>query len=414
MMDINTQNNNNDNNDDNNDYIIYNLSKIPNFNEILYNQPIKEENKKYINKLNKVEYKINENIFYIIRYDKTILNYDLISNFGLCRSVVVNSNSNSNNYNNYKNEIIGFSPPKSIASDLFIKKYPIIDENILVEEFVEGIMLNLFWINITENIGFWEISTRNYLGTYCLNVKELFMETITELNVNINVILNNKYCYSLILQHPKNKLISVIKEPKLYLIGIYKIINNREDIQVISYNIYNFTKTYSSLNYPLLYDKKNYSELLEKYASMNTNYNIMGFVLYNKLTGERTKVYNPVYEQTKNLLLEYNPYTLYETLIEINEKKREINSLYNLFSETLYNNYINCYIKKNHHLDYYSEQFKKHLLNLHKIYIKELINKKKYITKEIVKNYINKLEPIELMYSLNYNIRKRLLDYRKL
>ena len=34
---------------------------------------------------------------------------------------------------------------------------------------------------------------------------------------------------------------------------------------------------------------------------MNTNYNTLGFVLINKVTGERAKIRNPVYEQVRQL-----------------------------------------------------------------------------------------------------------------
>ena len=60
-----------------------------------------------------------------------------------------------------------------------------------------------------------------------------------------------------------------------------------------------FTNT--TIKFPLVYEEKTYSELIDKYASMNTDYNTLGLVLINKVTGERAKIRNPVYEQVRQL-----------------------------------------------------------------------------------------------------------------
>ena len=44
-----------------------------------------------------------------------------------------------------------------------------------------------------------------------------------------------------------------------------------------------------------------YEKLDEKYASMNTSYDILGYVVYNTTTGERMKMRNPMYEEVKAL-----------------------------------------------------------------------------------------------------------------
>ena len=89
----------------------YNLSASTGFNDIIKGNDIEMLN---ILKLNKVESRTaNNSIYRVIRYDKIFLNTDLISSYGLCRSVIVNCN----------NKVVGFAPPKSIPCDEFIKKY---------------------------------------------------------------------------------------------------------------------------------------------------------------------------------------------------------------------------------------------------------------------------------------------------
>ena len=46
------------------------------------------------------------------------------------------------------------------------------------------------------------------------------------------------------------------------------------------------------------------------------------------------------------------------------------------FTDQLYQNYINCYIKKQKKVKDYPYNFKIHMFNLHKIYIEELMQQK--------------------------------------
>jgi hypothetical protein len=56
-----------------------------------------------------------------------------------------------------------------------------------------------------------------------------------------------------------------------------------------------FATMNTSVMFPKKYSFNSYSELIEKYASMNTSYDILGVVLYNVVTGQRAKIRNPVY-----------------------------------------------------------------------------------------------------------------------
>jgi hypothetical protein len=86
----------------------YNLSEIPDFNNIVLGLPVTDSITSNILKLNKVECRTSNNAKYsVIRYDKNLLTCDLIPTYGLCRSIIVNS----------QNRVVSFSPPKTISSE---------------------------------------------------------------------------------------------------------------------------------------------------------------------------------------------------------------------------------------------------------------------------------------------------------
>lgn len=400
----------------------YILSDIPGFNEMV-NSTNSITN---ILKLNKVECRSSNNARYtVIRYDKQMLAHDLISTYGLCRSIIVNSH----------NKVVCFAPPKSISSDTFIKRYSEDTDGIVAEEFVEGTMINVFWDPSIGLTGGWEIATRNTVGAtskfYKTNNGKTFREMFLEAAHKNNLILqrlNPEYCYSFVLQHPENRIVVPFKNPQLYLVGIYSIKNYDNNISVSFYDTQTCKELFqiynTSIQFPEIYKFNTYSELIEKYASMNTSYDVVGVVLHNKLTGERAKIRNPVYEQVK-LLRGNQPKIQYQYLCLRKEGKvcdylkfypeykKEFSTLrdqVHLFTDTLFTNYISCYIKKEKPLKEFSEQYRTHMFNIHQKYLNELREKSLFVTNSVVIKYVNELHPSLLMYCLNFQMRKRNVD----
>ena len=277
-----------------------NLSLIPEFNHIINND---NNDTSSILKLNNVESRTSSNQKYkVIRYDKNFLSVDLTSTYGLARSIILNSD----------NKVVSFAPPKSIQPDVFIRTYSENCETIRAEEFVEGTMVNVFWDETIGLSGSWEITTRNTVGatssfyknSQAKTFRTMFLEAAKENNLFLDK-LNKIYCYSFVLQQPQNRIVVPFKKPELYLVALYHIDNSdKNNILVYSMDIKE-VKCYdwsgATIKFPEIYEFEKYSELIEKYASMNTPYYILGVVLYNYLTGERTKIRNPVYEQVRNL-----------------------------------------------------------------------------------------------------------------
>ena len=80
------------------------------------------------------------------------------------------------------------------------------------------------------------------------------------------------------------------------------------------------------------------------------------------------------------------------------------------WTNQLYQNYINCYIKKQKPLKEFPYNFKIHMFNLHMLYIDELRGEKSFVSKKVVVDYVNNLPPPKLMYSLNYIYNKHTDD----
>lgn len=425
--------------------LLYNLSNINEFIELINNEKMKDSepsccdescsdvtnnlNKSKVLKLNRIISRSpnsNGQLYKVITYDKTFLYVDTIPTYGLFRSVILNSD----------NKVICFAPPKSLPPDSFILANPEKSEDLVAEEFVEGTMINVFWNQNIGVAGDWEISTRNTVGASSSFYKSdnsktfrsMFLEAMNENNLMFES-LNPCYCYSFVLQHPENRIVVPFKKPQLYLVGLYCIDNVfQNNIYVYSVDINSVKKMDwgpCTIKFPEVYEWSNYKDLIDKYASMNTSYDILGVVIHNKKTGERTKIRNPVYEQVRNLKgnqpkLQYQYLCLRKEgkvsdfIKYYPEHKNELSSFrdqLHLFTNTIFTNYISCYIKKEKPLLEFCEQYRTHMYNIHQLYLNELREKKLFVTNRIVIEYVNKLHPSLLMYSLNFQMRKKKNDF---
>ena len=398
-----------------------NLSELPDFNNLV-NGSISESK---ILKLQQIECRTsNKQKYSVIRYMKEYLCLDMIPTYGLCRSVILNSTNN----------VVGFAPPKSIPSDSFIKMYPEKSDHLVAQEFIEGTMINAFWDPSVGLTGSWEISTRNtvgatssfFKGSNQKTFRTMFLEAMTAINLSLDS-LNKDLCYSFVLQHPDNRIVVPFKNPDLYLVAVYHIKIVDGNWTALSYpmsDLKNYNWGPAVIKFPQVYEWNTYTELIEKYASMNTSYSVMGVVVYNNLTCERMKIRNPVYEQVRSLRgnqpkLQYQYLSLRKEgkvadfLKFYPENKKEFSTFrdqVHLFTSTLFANYIACYVKKEKPLKEFSDQYRTHMFNIHKIFMDDLREKKMFVTNTTVINYVNNLHPSLLMYCLNFQMRKRNVD----
>lgn len=398
---------------------MYPLS-TPEFDQVMKGNEIKELNVH----ASKILVAGNEYTYRVVRYNKDILYVE--HSYGIYRSVVINQ----------ENEVVSFAPPKSLSVEKFVEMHPTKTSDIVAEEFVEGTMINLFWDRMLND---WNISTRNSVGAIAYfyktatakTFKTMFYEALHQTNLDLNK-LNKAHCYSFVLQHPENRIVVPIKNPLLYLVQVYAIEKHEDNwfADIISMKnvrqdpVWNET----GIRFPEVYEGwSNYSELEDKYASRNTEYNVMGVVVKNVETNERCKFRNPVYEDVRHLRgnqpkLQYQYLTLRksgkisEYLKFYPECKKEFSKFrdqLHVFTNTLYNNYVSCYIKKEKPLGEYSGQFKTHMFNIHKLYLDTLKADKKHVTNTVVIHYVNGLHESQQMHALHYHLKKQFVDTAK-
>lgn len=396
--------------------LIYSLSIVPGYEEYIKNGRIEQAYTKYYEEYKYItkEYQT----YYILQYNKQLMTIDLIDRIGLLRSVIF-----------YKNRLVSFTIPKFQSAELFMIENPELEkEDMEVTELIEGIMISVFYNKAYGINGGWEIATRNNIGgnTYVTNtkkIKDLFREACKTNNLCLHI-LNPNYCYNFILQHPEYKLKLNIFSPQIYLIEVYEIRMNKYIYKLDIKDIINAKEWYNcQVKTPKIIDKQDYTQLIKEYGSGNSDYKSLGVVLLNKKTGKRAKILNPIYNQLdldmnnykslyKYLMLRYNG-KMKEYLEENNEKKKEwsvYRDMVHMYTNTLFQNYMDFYVKKIGKIEDYGEQYRMHMKILHKKYINEFLPKKLYMNNTRVKEYVNKLLPKHLIYSLLFVERRQKLD----
>ena len=360
---------------------------------------------------NDINYKSRQ--YKIIKYNKE--NYKKLFNedqlkYSWLRSIIFDNDDN----------LLVLAPAKSVNYEFF-KQYNTIEE-CYAEDFIDGTMINLYYDN---NLQSWEICTRSTIGannTFYNNktFKEMFYDICYSIDFNLSMLNSHKnLTFSFVIQHPSNRIVAPVLNYSLYLIKIMNIENIGNNIYNINfYNVHSFLQTNNikSLCYCNRYNIDTYDNIYNYYNSFNCPYYILGVNIYNK-NGSRTKIRNANYVNIKILKgnqpkLQYNYFCLKkekkinEFLLYFPEHSIEFQSykseMYN-YTNNLYNNYVKCFIKKLNVLKEYPHEYKIHMYNLHKLYNETLKFENKYVDKKIVINYINSLQPAQLMYVINYS-----------
>jgi len=352
-----------------------------------------------------------DNKIYMLNYDKEKLTEENTTTLGLFRSIITDGK-----------RILCFSPPKSLKFTNFCSKSKI--ENTLIENFIEGTMINVFYHN-----GEWDCATKGIIGAKCKFFRDypktfrvLFLEAMNESGLEFEM-LNKEHCYSFVLQHPENRIVVPFTETKLYLMNVYKCDKNVEEVSKEEIlNIENIKLFVPEIEKEQYKNYNNYLDLFNYFTSLNFDYKKMGIVL--KENGVRTKIWNSNYLKVK-CLRGNNPKIQFQYYNLLKDKKLfdflrfypEYKGLFNnykleLFSwtEQLWKNYKGCYIRKEKPLKEYPKQFRTHMFQIHQKYLNDLKPDNKKTDKLFIIKYVNYLEPAQLMYSVNYVYRDFQVD----
>ena len=384
-------------------------------------------------KIKKIKYTQNAAEYYILKYNKAALSTEEYETYGLCRSIIIRNG-----------KILSFAPPKSVSLDQNPHANMMID---YAEDFIDGTMINLFYDEIKDD---WEIATRStvganmyfyldrwndYLDKHPVSVskssikkkktfRDMFYEACEVNNINI-ALLDKTYCYSLVVQHPENRIVVPVDYPKVFLIRAYKIDNEEYTVREVSPSMLmsessGFANT--TIMYPGRYPVDSLENLSRYFNGEQTPYYLVGIMVYSK-TGARGKIRNHNYErirvlrgnQTKLLyhyldLRKQGDGRVKQFILFYPEFSRhfdEYRERVHEYTQTLYENYCKCFIKKEQKLNEYPPEYKVQMYKLHKHYLETLKMLGQYVNKRVVIEYFNGLEPAQQMYLLNFQYHNR-------
>jgi hypothetical protein len=334
---------------------------------------------------------------------------ETIQGRGLFRSVVIND----------AGDIVSFSPPKTVTFN-GAEDTPVLDADeirlsqFIVEEFVEGTMINLFYNpNIAAGSGSeanatagWELSTKGVVGGAIVvpgsnkrnqrpppateasaattTFRSIFLDACLKTGIDFNK-LDTKYSYSLVLQHPENPLITHIKSPRVYLIALYTIDNATLTVTRCARSSIDWKSL--GFNIPREYSVKkgsSFSDIRNQYANPAglSPYRIMGCMMHSVIGGEgwSFKMRNPSYEVAKHTPCELGKRVMFEycnlrhtrdipahlaaypdDAVKFDEFKLQIHA----YTKLLYSSYVECFISKKQPLIDYAVNLRTHMYRMH-------------------------------------------------
>ena len=357
---------------------------------------------------------------YIVKYKKDCLNSENIQENGLYRSVVVFKNINTNEY-----EVKSFSPPKSSNYNKFIESNEF--NNCKITEIVDGTMMNLFY---DDTMSEWVVCTKSNFRSNCkfnldvdLTFKQMFEEAFESDGLTYDY-FNKQYCYSFVLQHPSNRIVTPVSEPTLYLTTIYECEGTevRYIDELHAYNRVKKPENFKIEEFIALFCNEYDDEWLQlTYVCSEKilRYDIAGYNIYNK-DGIRTKIRNLSYEYVKRMkgngqkrLFTYLQLRKSGNLNEFMEYYPEYVEEFDVYkdqlydwTDKLYNTYVDCFILKNKTLKNADFELKPILYDIQKEYLTNLMPNGRKVTFKYIVQYVKDMAVQKVMFSMNYKHRK--------
>ena len=395
--------------------VIYNLHVINNLNVCNY---FTDNDTAVSNafKLVKKSWLVNGSKYDVVKYKKGHIKNDTdsVKSSGLFRSVVLRDGN-----------ICCFSPPKTLGMDEYMLKHDIMKSEI--QEYIEGTMVNLFYDpSATNGEGDWEISTRSAVGANvgftsgknekATTFRYMFLDTCNDIGLEFDN-LPKELCYSFVMKHPENCIVTASLEKKLYLVAAYKINNDTGDITEVDRSKLEDLKKASGevFNIPELYNNASYLELQAKFAGNNTPYYVQGVMVRDPTTGMRSKIRNPNFEHVKKLRgntakLQFRYYQLrkmcaVDKYLKYFKQDTDAFAIFReqlcRFTELLYNTYRNAYIYKNMERTEIPLYLQYHCRALHNRYLNRLRPNKEKMSFRVVSKYLDNLHPCQLLTMVN-------------
>ena len=419
--------------------------------------------------------KTSAGVFYTLKYDRAKLTEEQYETLGRFRSVVFDKDG----------KVCCIAPPKMLKIKSEMNSWPVNSAggHLSAEELVEGIMVNLFWHDGSSGdgggsgSGKWLIATKSCVGEVSfdhiveaqaeaqlppasdtpadessatrtntfqkLSVQEVLRRRICEILSLLPGGLDTvpkEYCYSFVVQHPKNQIVNVITVPKLYLVAVYQLSPAPES--VVGVNAIRIDRDIFSANFggsvshmpsgltcvadaetddaaTATFTPHTVEDYCNMYSSPQTarSVSLPGVVFVDKDTGFCYKMRNAKYESVKKrkgmeqkLMAQYlqlrkdhgiDEYLKYHP--QHSRAFRQFRDRLHDYTQRLYDAYIEHYVKKDAKpLKEYDRELKTHMYKIHyDLYLATMKESGAFVTKHTVINYVNQLAAAQQLACLN-------------
>ena len=402
------------------------------------------------NKIKTKEYETNNTKYRILNYDQDVI-CDNDTENGKYRSIIVDPIQEPP-------QVLAFSPPKSVTMEFFRSRNREINDTILVNEIVEGTMINLFY---DPRISKWEISTKGAVGgnywffrnqysalpktmaAYQPTFRKMFLDALRVLpgmDLNDCILLDElskEYSYCFVIQHPANHIVNYTANPVLYLIAVYHThvhhdcdADTKEHTHVTSIppTVFEewdcFVNLRGIIEFPRRFEEEDYDLLYDRYCSPNADYKSVGIMYLNLMTGERSCMENEAYKNVRELRgnhpnLQYQ-YLCLKSMGKVKEFLRYFPNYkeifyhfykqYNDFITDTHQSYISYYVQKS--VIKISKKFFPILYKIHhEVFLPSKLNGETIIIRRsVIADYVGKMAPSVLLYHLNYNKTENAMD----
>jgi len=190
--------------------------------------------------------------------------------------------------------IVNYSLDGALDKEEFFERVDIGD--IAIEKIVDGTMCNLYYYNNK-----WRVSTKFSIDASISKFRNQrsFRELLDDV-INLDKLpLDTKFCYSLLLQHRDNRIVTPISQNNVYFLESTNVITGEKLFSDIGISpvplIYLFGQTMSNqLDLSSL-------EKIENYVN-SLDWKEPGVMLFSKDRKYRCAIYNPNYLKVKELL----------------------------------------------------------------------------------------------------------------
>lgn len=342
--------------------------------------------------------------YHIVRYDKSRYGSDntmkddavtdakpklaMTDEVGMLRSIIISDG-----------KIRCISLPKAT------RKMEDVPSNDAKSVLLEGPMVNVFYYKDDESQGDdidgkgWQITTRSVFGarnSYFdnddgtkLTFRTMFLEAMSS-SMFSNLDRNTVYSY--VVRHPKNRDVYGVARPYLVLVASFKPRDDSnlvwdytgpdvaEDLSTKNTNVMGMTAAWADSNGNLVRAK-----------SLNDNY-----LTLRKLRGTQPKLkfhYLTLRKQRGAVAQYLTNFPEHTTVFNV--YREEIHE----FTKQLQANYWESYVRRAKPLNAYDGRFKQHMFNLHAAF--KGTGKPQLLSQVI--QYVNNLQPAQLMFSLNWD-----------